>query len=272
MPLSDQGIDRGDMPGPERRELIERIERLAYRAWPAVEVKSCDGWQLRFTYGVTHRANSVWPNGAGEALSLQQKIASAEAFYTRRERPAIFQLCPAAEPPRLDAHLEGRGYVQGRETAVQIAPVAGVLARVGGGRFPMTVGASCDDRWLAVYRETAGVEPDDARRRGEIMRRIQPVAAYAIAWNGNIPCAVGSAVCEDGWVGVFNMATVIAQRRQGAARAVVRGLAEWARNLGAIDMYLQVMRDNTAAWALYDRLGFETLYGYHYRSRAASHA
>jgi ribosomal protein S18 acetylase RimI-like enzyme len=268
MPLSDQGIDRGDMPGPERRELIERVERLAYRAWPAAEVESCGGWQLRFTHGVTHRANSVWPNGAGDSLSLQQKIASAEAFYAERERAAIFQICPASEPPQLDALLEARGYTRGRETAVQIASIAGVLARAGEAGLPTTLGESCDDRWLAVYRETGDVERDDTLRRGEIMRRIQPAAAYAIAWNGNTPCAVGSAACEDGWVGVFNMATAVAYRRKGAARAVVRVLAEWARDAGATDMYLQVMRDNAPALALYQRLGFRTLYGYHYRLQA----
>jgi len=67
------------------------------------------------------------------------------------------------------------------------------------------------------------------------------------------------------------MATAAVYRRQGAARAVVRALAEWASEGGAHRVYLQVMRDNTAAWALYHRLGFQTLYGYHYRSRAAVH-
>ena len=75
-------------------------------------------------------------------------MASAEAFYEARERPAIFQICPAAEPPQLDAVVDGRGYTQGRETAVQVAPTAGVLARVAGGEFLVTLGETCDDRCL----------------------------------------------------------------------------------------------------------------------------
>jgi hypothetical protein len=64
--------------------------------------------------------------------------------------------------------VDGRRYTQGRETAVQVAPTAGVLARVAGGEFLVTLGETCDDRWLTVYRETEGVERNDALRRGEI--------------------------------------------------------------------------------------------------------
>lgn len=257
------------MQALERREAIARIERLAYRAWPAAEVQECDGWRLRFTHGVTHRANSVWPNGAGDALSLGEKIAAAQEFYTARNLPAIFQLCPAAEPARLDAVLEGRGYTRGRETAVQIASVVGVLATLEAGVFPVTVGSALDDPWLALYRETEGVEREDALQRAGIMRRIEPAVAYATAWSGRTPCAVGSAVCEDGWVGLFNLATSVPYRRQGAARAVLRAVLEWGRERGGSNVYLQVMHENTPALALYRQLGFSTLYGYHYRTGPA---
>ena len=249
-------------------DVIQQIERLAFRAWPAVEVQECDGWCLRSTHGVTHRANSVWPNGAGGTLSLQEKLEAAEAFYTERARPAIFQLCPASQPALLDDVLERRGYTRGRDTAVQVAALTDVLDRTAGGEMAVTLENACDDRWLTVYGETEAVEPTDLLRRAEIMRRIEPAATYAVAWSGAIPCAVGSAVCEDGWVGVFNMATAAAYRRQGVARTVLHALATWAHELGASGAYLQVMRDNAPAWELYRHLGFTTLYGYHYRSRS----
>ncbi len=248
--------------------LIERIERLAFRAWPAGEVQECDGWRLRFTHGVTHRANSVWCCRTGETLSLPEKIEAVEAFYAARARPSIFQLCPASQPPLLDDVLEQRGYTRGRDTAVQVAALSEVLDRTAGADFAVTLGNTCDDRWLTVYGEIAGVERSDLLRRGEIMRRTAPAAGYVVAWSGGAPCAVGSAVCEDGWLGVFNMATAPAHRRQGAARAVLCALASWAQADGVTNIYLQVMRDNAPAWKLYRQLGFSTLYGYHYRSLA----
>ena len=40
--------------------------------------------------------------------------------------------------------------------------------------------------------------------------------------------ALGMGVLEDGWLGIFNMATLPAFRRQGLAGAVLAGLADWA--------------------------------------------
>lgn len=247
-------------------DLIQRIEHLAFRAWPATEVEEYDGWQARFAHGVTHRANSVWPNGSGEVESLDAKLAWAEAFYAARGRPAIFQMCPASQPPNLDSVLDARGYTASRETEVQLASTAEVLAGVGESRFSVTMGEMCDDRWLAAYRELEGIGAADAERRAQIMRRISPSTAYAIAWSGITACAVGSAVCDGGWVGVFNMTTAPAFRRQGAARAVLSALARWAAD-DAVGVYLQVMRNNVPALALYGKLGFKTLYRYHYRSK-----
>jgi N-acetylglutamate synthase len=260
-----------DESGEQPALVIERIERLAFRAWPAAEAQECDGWRLRSTHGVTHRANSVWCPGAGHVISLQEKIEAAEAFYAERAYPSIFQLCPASQPPLLDDVLERRGYTRGRDTVVQVAALSDVLDRASGGEFALTLTNTCDDRWLAVYSHIEGVEPTDALRRAKIMRRIEPAAAYVIAWSGTTPCAVGSAVWDEGWIGVFNMATAAAYRRQGAARAVLRALAAWAQEAGATGVYLQVMRDNTPAWELYRQLGFTTLYGYHYRSRPSPH-
>ncbi len=108
---------------------VEIVESCAYRAWPAAEVQACGGWRLRHTFGVTHRANSVWPNDEHGAMSLDDKIAAAEAFYRSRERPVIFQLSQAAKPAHLDGVLEARGYTRGRATTVLTAIAAEVLVR-----------------------------------------------------------------------------------------------------------------------------------------------
>lgn len=77
--------------------------------------------------------------------------------------------------------------------------------------------------------------------------------------------AVGSAAVGEGWVGFFNIATLPAFRRRGAAWAVMGALARWGAQMGATSAYLQVMAGNEAALRLYARLGFTTGYYYHYR-------
>jgi N-acetylglutamate synthase-like GNAT family acetyltransferase len=102
-----------------------------------------------------------------------------------------------------------------------------------------------------------------------MLDRVQLPSAYACAAIGDAAVAVGRAVVDDGWAGVFGMATRPAARGKGAARSVLASLAQWADDHGAARMYLQVERDNVAALALYRQAGFEEVCAYHYRSAAA---
>ncbi len=72
---------------------------------------------------------------------------------------------------------------------------------------------------------------------------------------------------EAGWLGIFCMGTAPHFRRRGAARAILRTLAIWGQLYGAQQVYLQVMDHNVAARLLYARVGFATLYHYHYREQ-----
>jgi ribosomal protein S18 acetylase RimI-like enzyme len=99
-----------------------------------------------------------------------------------------------------------------------------------------------------------------------ILERIRPSTGYALLQLEDQTAAIGFGVLEAGWLGIFGMATHPHFRRRGAATAVLRWLAQWGEEQGATHAYLQVMEENTAALALYARLGFETLYHYHYRA------
>lgn len=260
-------------------DLIRDIERMAAHAWPALQTQALAGWRLRYSYGVTRRANSVWPNELAErrgdnpsgasGLNLDGQISQVEAYYAARALPARFQMCPAALPVALDAALAARGYAAVAETAVMIAPVASVLAALtrADGAWHVTVQAAVDNAWLALYAAVEDVPTREVGIRREIMRSIQPSAAYATVWAGTEAVAVGSAVCTGAYAGLFNLGTLPGWRRRGAAQAAMASLLDWARSEGADQSYLQVMTRNEAAQSLYTRLGYSTLYHYVYREQ-----
>jgi GNAT superfamily N-acetyltransferase len=250
-------------------ELIREIEGLAADAWPAAVVEVVDGWRLRFNEGVTRRANSVWPNAAGGRLPLSEKLTQVEEFYARWNSLPRYQICPAAVPVDLDAVLAEGGYTCDARTCVQVAPVQTVLEKSStGSAGPVTVRERLEERWYAVYCRAEHVSERDAGIRQGILERIGSRTGYALCEMEGQAIGIGLGVLERDWIGIFSMATRPDFRRRGAAMAVLHALARWGEQQGATRAYLQVMEENAAARALYGRVGFETVYHYHYRERS----
>jgi GNAT superfamily N-acetyltransferase len=253
-------VDAPSSPSPDARLLDE----IAANAWPALVVQHVDGWRLRVTPSVrARRSSSVLPLELGESLSLDERLALVDAFYTRWGEPVRYQISPAARPSNLDALLEGLGYELEAPVDVQTAVLDVIVARTGR-KVPIHVAASPDDRWLDTYA-TLFRRGDGVVIRQRVLDRIGPPAAYALLELEDEPAAVGMGVLERGWLGIFSMGTRDEFRRRGAATAIIHGLARWALDHGGERAYLQVEATNEAARRLYEGAGFQAAYSYHFR-------
>lgn len=246
---------------------ILQIETIAMHAWPAREIVPLDGWLLRTHPAPSRRVNSVWPNGWEGRLPLVIKIERVEGFYKALDRPARYQVCPVARPEGLDAVLAARGYRLEAPTFVQIAETESVIRDAQpASEAVLEVFETLTDPWLSAYCRAQGAPISEiADRRAALVRIEQPVCYVQASVDGEA-VAVGRGVLEAGWMGIFGMATHTSCRRQGLGSAVLHALATCAHERGVRDLYLQVMENNPPARALYAGAGFETLYGYHYRS------
>lgn len=249
---------------------IRLIEELAANAWPAEVAPVVSGWRLRFTGGITSRANSVWPNDDTGLAPLQDKLAAAERFYAARGEPARFQICPACQPANLDEILAQRGYQSHSLTSVQTAPLDTVLSQLARNAAPpVELRDALWDEWFEVYACVGNMDAHERATRRGILSRIGMPAGFALARLDDQPAAVGLCVVERKWAGIFCMETLPAFRRRGAASAILRALCEWARAREATQTYLQVVDGNAPAVNLYAHAGFRTLYHYHYRALPA---
>jgi GNAT superfamily N-acetyltransferase len=106
----------------------------------------------------------------------------------------------------------------------------------------------------------------EARAELALLERVSLPSAYARVMLGSDVVAVGRAVADTGWAGVFGMATLPSARGRGAARSVLAALAAWAGGRSVEHLYLQVERGNAAALRLYAEAGFTELSAYHYRA------
>ncbi len=234
---------------------VRGLQERTARALPAEHIEDAGGWWLRHAPSCSWWVGTVLPHGDGD---LVRRIVRAERFYAARGTAARFQISPGACPEGLDAVLAERGYRRERPISLRTAPAARV-------RTPDRVRLT--DRptgaWFDVWHAVNG---GDARSERALLDRVKPPSAYAHVVVGGDVVAVGRAVADDGWAGVFGMATLPAARGKGAARDVLAALAGWAAARGTGRMYLQVERDNAPALRSYERAGFGEICRYHYRT------
>lgn len=250
------------MSGPE---LVLGLQERAARALPAEQIQDAGGWWLRYAPGCAWWVGTVLPHGDAQPGELVRRVAAGEEFYARRGAAARFQISPPACPDGLGTLLAERGYRRESPMSLQVASATQVLAQAPSGPLRVRVDDRPAPAWFGVWHAVHGHGIDPGAEWAMLGRVAQP-AAYACALLGDEVVAVGRAVADTGWAGVFGMATLPAARGKGAARAVLAELARWAAAHAASRMYLQVERGNQAALRLYGQAGFREVCGYYYRA------
>jgi len=203
-------------------------------------------------------------HGGQQLPDLASRIAVAEDFYAVHGVPARFQVCPAC-PPGLDDALSRRRYQWSGVVSLRVTTPRHIARHLSAPSLRVDLEEYPDTEWfhLLMAAHEPGADPAPEWR---LLQRVDRPRAYATALLSGRPVAVGRAVADTGWVGVFAMATLPDARHQGAARAVLATLADWAGSQGSAHMYLQVTRSSTAALRIYRRAGFEEACAYHYRA------
>lgn len=245
-------------PAPVRRGAgvpvvtAEELERIASRSWPATETASLGGWALRASGGFTRRANSVLVGGDPE-LPLLEAITYVKRWYEERNLSPQFQV-PDGSP--YSARLAELGWTRESDTLTRTARLAPLTSLPGEGvELSRTPGPD----WLSSYGRT-GDFADAA---------LKVVSGGPSVWFATAPGAIGRVAVDGPWALFGAVEVDPAHRRQGLGTAVMAALARQAYAEGATAAYLQVSVDNSAARALYDRLGFVDHHGCHYRRSSA---
>ncbi len=241
--------------------LAWRVEEVCLNAWPALRQVLLGGWVLRFSEGLSRRANSVnplrGPRDRGSAL-----IAACAALYRRQPLPTIFRL-PSIIGTTVDERLDALGYGREGESCVLFGRIETIEAAKDA---EVRLLSSPTPEWLAGMARLQNHTAGQSRTYRRIVAGITIPAAFAeLAADGKIAALAYGAIhnrllCYELVVSDARL------RRRGYARRVVAALAAWAKERGAEGACLEVEARNTAALALYTTMGLRTeLYRYHYR-------
>ena len=117
---------------------------------------------------------------------------------------------------------------------------------------------------LAIQREIWRAGGVNSKRVG-VMERAAPLKTSFLARIGDTPAATVFAATSGGIAMVHALEVRPSQRRLGLGDRLVRASAHWATRQGSEWLALAVTIKNTAANALYTKIGMEQVTGYHYR-------
>lgn len=230
----------------------EDLTRITSRGWPAVESVPLGDWELRAAGRFTGRANSVAAIGS-PGVPFDEAEAGVRTFYAERGMPPLAQVVLGSAQER---DFTDRGWVpkQGYHggALVQVADLASSYDADPDAR----ISAQADDDWLASYGRV-----DDAAAARAVMEGPSVVGFVAI---GSPAVAIGRVVVTGEWAGLSAVEVHPDSRRQGLARRIVDTSLAWAVERGADKAYLQTMRSNEAALALYAPYGFVDHHDYAY--------
>ena len=246
----------------QQRALEWRVEETCLNTWPAIREVILDGWVLRFSGGLTRRANSANPLRRVSHVDLR----ACEALYRRLGLPTIFRVLSLVDP-LVDERLAEAGYTGEGESCVLYAP----MKDIAGGRDPdVKLLDQPTPEWFAAMAALQNHSSEQAAIYRRIVGQLAVPAAFAALSDEQGAAALAYGALHNGLLCYESVITDRGRRRQGSGRRIVRALADWAGNQGAIGACLEVEARNAPAQALYAAIGLKReLYRYHYRREPA---
>jgi len=242
-------------------DLAWKAEQACLNAWPALHNVVYDDWIIRFSEGLTRRANSVNPLRA-TARANGASIQLFENLFRTHELPLIFRI-PTLLDPSVDRSLEQLGFTTESENCVLYADIGAVEARP---HPTVEVTSRVDEEWLTTMNAMQKRTEEQSEIFDHILLSIAVPAGYATLREGEQVVAQAYGVIHDDLLCCESVITSESHRGRGVGRRLMSALFAWAAAQGATGTCLQVEANNTAGLALYHGLGMTTeLSRYHYR-------
>lgn len=242
---------------------IKTIEDLSLNAWPSHQIELYDGWLLRFSYFYTHRTNSVEQIGSS-SIPFDTKITYCENQYQKWNTPSIFKISPLV-PEDFDLQLQKRGYHIEHTTDVmtrsldsyQTVPI----------HPDICLETVISPQWIDGLFALKGTTDIIHRKIVPSMYHAIPKDTIAASFvqNGKT-VATGLGILDRSYIGIYAIHVHPDYRGRGFGSAICNAILSAGIQKGAQNAYLQVVKDNLSAQALYRTLGFDMLYTYWFRT------
>lgn len=251
------------------KEKIRKLQEMLMNVWPANHYYFLNGWILRFTSGVTARANSVFPlYYNGNLNTLDEDIKFVEKAYNAFKLPAIFTIPDYFEPNNLDVKLLEQGYHQsGCLTYTMMASIEKLKNEEINEEFTYLFHSERINKYsefLAKYSQ----RNQDAQKILEALskRIIIPQKQFIIVEYKNKIIGTLTGILDPyGFLYIVDVLVHPDFRRQKVATSMFFNIIDkWGIPNETKTIWLQVETENKAALNFYSNIGLKRAYTYYY--------
>ncbi len=248
------------------RAAVDNLERVGINAFIQTDELLIGAWVVVIGASPARRANAIYPIG-DPGRSVTSAIATAGSFLASHDRPVVYKLAvPAKQTHDLEPQLSGLGFLP--EGLTEVLTTDRMPRRMGTHEAAVVIEEGLSDTWLADRARILALSLPQVDRFAPSVGQLDRPEAFARTTG--MGSAQGRAVMMGAWLGIFDMLTEPAARRQGLGRAVLGSLLAWGAARGAKRAFLQVQVGNEPALALYSAAGFGMAYRYSYWRAAES--
>lgn len=228
----------------------ETLAQVMEATWPPASRHSLGPFTLRDGAGGGKRVS---------AASLDGPFTDSDLAALEAAMPQPLMLIRAGDDI-LDAALDARGWHIVDPVVAYAAPIDRLTADL---PFLATFA-----HWppLEIARSIwseGGIGPE----RLAVMDRVKGPKSALLGRIDDRSAGVAFVACDGAEAMVHALDVRDSHRRQGLGKNLLHAAANWAADQGATRLSLVVTRQNTAARALYARLGMEVVGQYHYRMK-----
>jgi ribosomal protein S18 acetylase RimI-like enzyme len=254
-----------------KKEIIS-LQEFLMNSWPAKYYYFLDGWILRFTDGVTSRANSVFPiRYTGTQKTLEYNINLVEKAYRTYNLEAMYTIPEIHEPENLTDNLLKRGYSTFDHTialGIKLEEIQ-IIERKNDFSYKILENRSVEfSEFLATFSKRNENEQIIIQ---EINQRILiPKKCYILAKeNDKVVGTLFAVLVPQGYMYIGDVFVHPKYRRRNIATSLLQKLInEWILPNEVRKIWLQVEQNNTKALNLYRKFGMRKLYSYFYMKKA----
>jgi ribosomal protein S18 acetylase RimI-like enzyme len=255
----------------KRKREIKCFQEYLMNSWPAEHYYFLNGWILRFTEGVTSRANSVFPiRYKGTQKTIDNDLILVEKAYRAHNLKAVFTMPDFHEPKNLREKLLNRGYQAYDHTSVLGIKIEDIQPKKVNEDFEYfffkTRVKEISD-FLARYSKWNEHEQNIIQEINQ--RIIIPRKCYMLTkLNKEVIGTLLAVLVPQGYLYIGDVFIHPDYRRQNIATSMlIKLIDEWAVLNGVSFIWLQVEIENLKALNLYHTFGMRKLYNYYYMKK-----